>query len=109
MANAAKKAAVFTKITKEPSVAHRDGGAIPEGNARLRAALEAARKASVPKDTIKRALDKASGAGAAAYETVTYVAMAPHQVPVVVVCLTDNKNRTASDVRVLFRKGQMTS
>ncbi|HTL11257.1 MAG TPA: YebC/PmpR family DNA-binding transcriptional regulator [Bdellovibrionota bacterium] len=108
-ASSAKKAALFTKIMKEVAVACREGGASPDGNARLRAALEAARKASVPRDTIDRALKKAAGAGADSYESVVYEGFAPHQVPVIVSCLTDNKNRTASQIRVLFRGGQMTS
>src|SRR5262245_2969323 len=107
MANAARKGALFSKIMKEVAVSCREGGPSPEGNSRLRAALEAARKASVPKDTIERALKKAAGAGADTFETVAYEGFAPHQVPVIVVCLTDNKNRTAGEVRVLFRKGQM--
>ncbi|MCC7442496.1 MAG: YebC/PmpR family DNA-binding transcriptional regulator [Bdellovibrionales bacterium] len=109
MVSDAKKGALFSKIMKEVAVACREGGADPNGNARLRTALEAARKASVSRDTIDRALKKAAGAGADAFEPVIYEGFTPHQVPVIVVCLTDNKNRTASQIRLLFRQGQMSS
>jgi YebC/PmpR family DNA-binding regulatory protein len=85
------------------------GGPEPDNNPRLRAALEAARKQSVTRETIDRAIKKGAGIGddAVQYETVTYEGFAPHQVAVIVECLTENKNRTAADVRVLFRKGQL--
>lgn len=90
-------------------VAARLGDPNPENNARLRAAVEAGRKQSMPRDTIDRAIKKGSGVGADAiqYDLVTYEGFAPHKVPVIVECLTDNKNRTAADVRGLFKKGQL--
>ena len=99
---------LFGKLVKEITVAAR-GGADPAGNARLRLVVEQARKASMPKDTLERAIKKGSGTGADAvnYERVIYEGFAPHQVAVMVECLTDNVNRTAPEMRVLFRKGQL--
>ncbi len=90
-------------------MAARLGDPAPENNARLRAAVEAARKHSVPRDTIERAIKKGAGLldTPVNYETVVFEGFTPHKVPVIVECLTDNKNRTASNVRVLFRKGQI--
>jgi YebC/PmpR family DNA-binding regulatory protein len=100
---------VFGKLCKEIAVSARLGGPDPEGNSRLRAAIEAARKQSVPRDTIERAIKKGAGIGddQTVYETVVFEGFTPHKVPVIVECLTDNRNRTSSDVRVLFRKGQL--
>ena len=105
---AAAKGRLFTKLAKEIMVAAR-GGADPEMNSRLRMAVEQAKKASMPRDTLERAIKKGAGLldDVAHYELVTYEGFAPHQVPVIVECLTDNKNRTAQSVRVLFRKGQL--
>ncbi len=103
------KGKVFSKIAKEIIVAAR-GGADPAGNSRLRMALDAARKASMTKDTIERAIKKGAGLldGAAQFDTVVFEGFAPYQVPVIVECLTDNKNRTSANIRVLFRKdGQL--
>lgn len=107
--NAAAKGAVIHKLTKEIQVAARLGQPDPDYNPRLRAAIEAARKQSVTKDTIERAIRKGAGLDkdAAQFETVTYEGFAPHKVPVIVECLTDNKNRTASEIKVLFRAGHM--
>jgi YebC/PmpR family DNA-binding regulatory protein len=106
VANAAKRGALIGKLVKEIIVAAKVGGASPDGNARLRAALEAARKNSVPRDTIDRAVKRGAGLlEPVSYELVTYEGFAPSKVPVIVECLTDNKNRTASEVRMLFRKG----
>jgi YebC/PmpR family DNA-binding regulatory protein len=107
-ANASKRGAIFGKLVKEIIVAAKLGDPLPENNARLRAALESARKQSVPRDTIERAVKKGAGLlEPVNYETIVYEGFAPNQVPVIVECLTDNKNRTASDIRVLFRKGQL--
>jgi YebC/PmpR family DNA-binding regulatory protein len=78
-------------------------------NARLRAAVEAAKKQSLPRENIERAIKKGAGLldEPVNYETVTYEGFAPHRVPVIVECLTDNKNRTATAIRILFRKGQL--
>lgn len=104
------KGRLFGKLVKEIIVAAR-AGADPAGNSRLRLAVEAARKASMPKDTLERAIKKGSGVGGDAvnYERVIYEGFAPHQVPVMVECLTDNVNRTAPEMRVCFRKGQMSA
>ncbi|ACM33157.1 MULTISPECIES: YebC/PmpR family DNA-binding transcriptional regulator [Diaphorobacter] len=104
------KGRLFGKLVKEIIVAAR-AGADPAGNSRLRLAIEAARKASMPKDTLERAIKKGSGVGGDAvnYERVIYEGFAPHQVPVMVECLTDNVNRTAPEMRVCFRKGQMSA
>ncbi len=98
-------------MAKEITVAARTGDPSPENNARLRAAIEAARKHSCPRDTIERAIKKGAGItdDSVHYETIVYEGFAPHKVPVIVECLTENKNRTASEVRVLFRKGQLGS
>jgi YebC/PmpR family DNA-binding regulatory protein len=104
------KGRVMGKLAKEIMVAARDG-ADPTMNARLRMAVDAARKVSMTKDTIERAIKKGAGMldGAAAFETVTYEGFTPHMVPVIVECLTDNRNRTAANVKVLFRKGQLAT
>lgn len=106
--SADSKGRLFTKLAKEIAVAAK-GGADPALNARLRMAVEAAKKQSMPRETLERAIKKGSGqlGDAASYETVLYEGFAPHQVPVIVECLTDNKNRTAPNMRVLFRKGQL--
>lgn len=106
--SADSKGRLFTKLAKEIAVAAKSG-ADPALNARLRMAVEAAKKQSMPRETVERAIKKGSGqlGDAANYETVLYEGFAPHQVPVIVECLTDNKNRTAPNMRVLFRKGQL--
>ena len=92
-------------------MAAKSGDPSPEHNARLRAAIEAARKSSVPRETIERAIKKGAGltGDAVNYDSILYEGFAPHNVPVIVECLTDNKNRTASEMRVFFRKGQLGS
>src|SRR5947208_4575874 len=109
VANATKRGQVIGKLVREIMVAAKLGGPDPDLNARLYAALEAARKASVPRDTIERAVKK--GAGQAGekvnYELMTYEGCAPHKVAVIVECLTDNRNRTAPEIRHLFRAGSL--
>lgn len=105
--NAAKRGKIFTKLVREITVAAKAGVPDPTMNARLAVAVEATRKASVPNDTIARAIKKASGGEGAELELVTFEGFAPHKVPVIVECMTDNRNRTAPDMRVLFRNGQM--
>ena len=102
------KGKVFGKLAKEIMVAAR-GGADPSLNSKLRLVLEQARKVSMPKETLERAIKKGAGLTGEAvhFEHVIYEGFTPHQVPVMVECLTDNLNRTASEVRVLFRKGQL--
>lgn len=106
-----RKGKLVGKLVKEIMVATKMGGPDPTGNARLRAALEDARKNSVTKDAIERAIKRGSGQtdDGVSYSTLTYEGFAPHQVPVIVECLTENNNRTAGDIRVLFRKGQLGS
>ena len=108
---AAKRGLAFGKLVKEITVAARLGDPVPEHNARLRAAIEAARKLSCPRETIERAIKKGAGLldETVNYETIVYEGFAPHKVPVIVECLTENKNRTASEIRILFRKGQLGS
>ena len=99
---------LFSKLVKEIMVAARNG-ADPSMNPRLRLVVEQARKASMPKETLDRALKKGAGLGGDAvhFERVIYEGFAPHQVPLMVECLTDNVKRTAPEMRVLFRKGQL--
>lgn len=101
----AKRSKVWTKVIKELQVAARMGGGDPEGNPRLRLAMDKARAANVPKDSIKRAIDKATGAaGGDNVEEVTYEGYGPGGVAFVVECMTDNRNRTVSEVRHAFSK-----
>ena len=101
----AAKGKLFTKLAKEITVAVRLGGPDEGGNARLRAALREARRNSMPKDTIERAIKRGSGAAEGEdYEEITYEGYGPHQVAFVVEALTDNRNRTAQDMRALFTK-----
>lgn len=110
VAAADQKGRLFGKLAKEIMVAAR-GGADPDKNAALHMALEAARKQSVPRDTVERAVKKGAGLldGPLVMDAITYEGFAPHGVPVIVECLTDNKNRTASSMRVLFRGGQQAA
>jgi YebC/PmpR family DNA-binding regulatory protein len=102
-----KKGQATQKLVKEITVAAKLGGGDIEANARLYAAVEKAKKASVTRDVIQRAIAKGSGAGGegAALEHVTYEGYAPHKVPVIVEVMTDNHNRSAGDIRVLFKNG----
>ena len=102
----AKRGQEFTKLTRAIIVAVREGGPDPASNLALQNAIEKARQASMPKDNIERAIARASGEGAdaATYEAVTYEGYGPGGVAVYVEALTDNRNRTASDVRHLFSK-----
>jgi YebC/PmpR family DNA-binding regulatory protein len=104
-----KKGQVVQKLVKEITVAAKLGGGDPEANARLFAAVEKAKKASVTRDVIERAIKKGAGGGGegAALEHVVYEGYAPHKVPVIVEVMTDNHNRSSSDIRVLFRSGQL--
>ncbi len=107
--NAQKKGQLVVKLVREIMVAAKLGGPDPELNARLAAAVEKARKASVYRDTIERAIKKGAGLTdeKVTFEMVTYEGFAPHKVPVVVECLTDNRNRTAPEVRKLFEGGAL--
>ena len=107
--NAQKKGQMVVKLVREIMVAAKLGGPDPDLNARLAAAIEKAKKASVYKDTIERAIKKGAGIGEdkVEFETVVYEGFAPHKVPVVVECLTDNRNRTAPDIRNIFKAGSL--
>jgi YebC/PmpR family DNA-binding regulatory protein len=102
------KGKIFGKLAKEIMVAAR-GGADPSANSRLRLVVEQAKKASMPKDTLDRAIKKGAGLldGGAQLERLVYEGFAPHRVPVIVECLSDNVNRTKSSMNVLFCKGQL--
>jgi YebC/PmpR family DNA-binding regulatory protein len=101
---------LFGKLSKDIMIAARHGPD-PAANSRLRLVIEQARKVSMPKETLERAIKKGAGLGGEAvhFEHAIYEGFAPHQVPVMVECLTDNLNRAASDMRVLFRKGHLGS
>jgi YebC/PmpR family DNA-binding regulatory protein len=104
-----KRGQLFSKLTRAIIVAARDGGADPAANLALQNAIEKAREASVPKDNIERAIARGagtSGEGAAAYEHVSYEGYGPGGVAVFVEALTDNRNRTASEVRHIFAKNE---
>lgn len=99
------KGAVFTKIAKEIAVAVKSGGADPEGNSRLKDVISKAKAANMPNDNINRAIKKAAGAGEGDdYEEIVYEGYGPGGVAVMVRTLTNNRNRTAADVRHLFDK-----
>ncbi len=104
------KGKLFGRLAKDIMVAARNG-ADPALNSRLRLIVEQARKVSMPKETLERAIKKGAGLTGETihFEHVIYEGYAPHQVAVMVECLTDNVNRTAPEMRVLFRKGQMSS
>jgi len=100
-----KRAKVFTKIIRELTTAARSGLPDPAANPRLRAAVLAARQANMPKDTVERAIKRGAGGGAdEAYEEVRYEGYGPGGVAVIIEALTDNRNRTASEVRAAFTK-----
>ncbi len=104
-ANDAKRGALFTKVAREISVAARQGGGDPEANYRLRLAIEKARGVNMPADNIKRTIDKATGGGEAEqYEEIVYEGYGPGGVAVLVEAQTDNRNRTAAEVRSVFTK-----
>jgi YebC/PmpR family DNA-binding regulatory protein len=102
-----KKGQVVGKLVKEITVAAKLGGPDPEGNARLFAVLEKAKKAGVTREAIERAIAKGAGIGGEkiAMEHIVFEGYAPHKVPVIVEVYTDNHQRTAPEVRLLFRKG----
>ncbi len=108
-ANAQKKGQLVVKLVREIMVAAKLGGPDPDLNARLAAAVEKARKNSVTRDTIERAIKKGAGLTdeKIVFELITYEGFAPHKVPVVVECLTDNRNRTAPEIRNLFKAGSL--
>jgi YebC/PmpR family DNA-binding regulatory protein len=102
----AKRGKLFTKLARAITVAARDGGGNVDANPALGLAVQKARDASMPKDNIQRAIDRGTGEGAdaAAIESVTYEGYGPGGAAIMVEVLTDNRNRTGSDVRSLFTK-----
>lgn len=102
------KGKIFGKLVKEITIAARNGADIAT-NAHLRLVVEQAKKASMPRETLERAIKKGSGqlGETVQYHRVTYEGFAPHQVPLIVECVTDNINRTVAEIRVAFRKGQL--
>ncbi|MBS2037569.1 YebC/PmpR family DNA-binding transcriptional regulator [bacterium] len=100
------KGRLFGKLSKEISIAARSGND-PDMNPKLRLLVDQAKKASMPRETLERALKKHTDKDAVNYEATTYEGFTPHRVAVIVECLTDNVNRTASEMRLLFRKGQL--
>jgi YebC/PmpR family DNA-binding regulatory protein len=104
-ANDAKRGALFTKLGKEISIAAREGGGDADANYRLRLAVDKAREANMPADNIKRAVDRATGGDKAIeYEEITYEGYGPGGAAILVETATDNKNRTAAEVRSIFTK-----
>jgi len=105
-ANDAKRGALFTKLTREIITAARQGGGDSDANYRLRIAVDKARDSSMPQENIKRAIERATGSGADAeqYEEITYEGFGPANVAVIVATMTDNRNRTASEIRSVFNK-----
>jgi YebC/PmpR family DNA-binding regulatory protein len=112
-ANDAKRGALFTKLTREIITAARQGGGDVDANYRLRMAVDKAKRESMPADNIKRAIERATGGGADGeqYEEITYEGLGPSNVAVIVAAMTDNRNRTASEIRSIFSKagGSLTT
>lgn len=108
--NAAAKGRIFGKLVKEIMVAAKSG-ADPETNSRLRMSVDQAKRASMPRETLERAIKKGAGLGdePVNFEVVTYEGFGPHHVPVIVECLTENKHRTAGNIRLLFRRGHLAA
>ena len=99
-----KRSAMFSKLSREITVAAKMGLPDPDANARLRAAIIAARAQSMPKDNIQRSIDKASASDADNYEEIRYEGFGPGGVAIIVEALSDNRNRTATNVRTIFSK-----
>ena len=100
----AKRSKMFSKLSKEITVAAKMGAPDPEFNPRLRLAIQAAKAQSMPKDNIERAIKKSTDADAASFEEIRYEGFGPNGVGVIVEAMTDNKNRAASEVRSIFTK-----
>ncbi len=99
-----QRSAIFSKLSREITVAAKLGDKNPNMNSRLRSAIQAARSANMPKDNIERAIDKSSIAADSNFENIRYEGFGPAKTAIVVITLTDNKNRTASNIRTIFQK-----
>ena len=99
-----KRSNIFSKLSKEITVAAKLGDKDPAMNPRLRSAIQAARSANMPKDNIERAIDKSSVSTGENFENLRYEGFGPDKIAVIVETLTDNKNRTASNIRTIFQK-----
>ena len=99
-----QRSKIFSKLSKEITVAAKLGDKDPAMNPRLRSAIQAARSANMPKDNIERAIDKSSTATGVSFENLRYEGFGPDKIAVIVETLTDNKNRTASNIRTIFQK-----
>jgi YebC/PmpR family DNA-binding regulatory protein len=99
-----QRSKIFSKLSKEISVAAKLGDKDPDMNPRLRSAIQAARSANMPKDNIERAIDKSSANNETNFESLRYEGFGPDKIAVIVETLTDNKNRTASNIRTIFQK-----
>ena len=99
-----QRSKIFSKLSKEISVAAKLGDKDPTMNPRLRSAIQAARSANMPKDNIERAIDKSSATSESNFENLRYEGFGPDKIAVIVETLTDNKNRTASNIRTIFQK-----
>ena len=99
-----QRSKIFSKLSKEITVAAKLGDKDPAMNPRLRSAIQAARSANMPKDNIERAIDKSSAAAGVNFENLRYEGFGPDKIAVIVETLTDNKNRTASNIRTIFQK-----
>ena len=99
-----QRSKIFSKLSKEITVAAKLGDKDPAMNPRLRSAIQAARSANMPKDNIERAIDKSSNNTEMNFENLRYEGFGPHKVAVIIETLTDNKNRTASNIRTIFQK-----
>ncbi len=99
-----QRSAIFSKLSREITVAAKLGDKNPDMNSRLRSAIQAARSANMPKDNIERAIDKSSIAEDSNFESIRYEGFGPAKTAVIVISLTDNKNRTASNLRTIFQK-----
>ena len=99
-----QRSAIFSKLSREITVAAKLGDKNPDMNSRLRSAIQAARSANMPKDNIERAIDKSSIAADSNFENIRYEGFGPAKTAIVITTLTDNKNRTASNLRTIFQK-----
>ena len=99
-----QRSKIFSKLSKEITVAAKLGDKDPDMNARLRSAIQAARSANMPKDNIERAIDKSASSIESNFENLRYEGFEPNKIAVIIETLTDNKNRTASNIRTIFQK-----